>query len=198
MASASDNFDRANGPLGANWTGDEGVIEIVSNQADAISTAGVYCRARYTGTPMDSANHYSQALVRRQSAGITNKGGVSARQAGSANTCYVFFWNDESVDFGVGIKSLVAGTETDLAYATGVYTIDKTLRLEVNGTTIRGLLDAVQVISVTNSAVAAGTFAGLWVYLLEGLWNDFDAADLGGAVADAVVHQAIYRGVESR
>ena len=195
MASASDEFV-GTAALSANWTVDEGAITIVADQADA-TTAGSFNRARYTGTPMDSANHYSESPIPRQSGAISDKGGVTCRQASATYTCYQLVWVDEAVD-GIKLRSVSGGAETQLATATGAYTVTKTLKVEANGSTIKGYVDGAEVISVTDTAVASGAYAGISIYGDSGLWVSWAAADLAAAVSDAVIHQAIYRGREMR
>jgi hypothetical protein len=170
MASASDNFNRSDGEIGANWTEDVGDIDIVSNQADA-QTAGDFNRARYTATAMDSADHYSQALV--------FNGYVSARQASSTFTCYGGSFAGAWSNYD--LVKMISGSETSLdSVATGAES-SATLKLEVNGSAQELFADTVSKCTASDTAITSGIYCGMFIYGADGLWDDWEAADLSAA-----------------
>lgn len=179
MATASDNFNRADGAIGSNWTVDEGSINVVSNVAEP-QTVNVMNRARYTATPMDSSNHYAQALIGGRAAG-DNQGAVTVRQASSTWTLYSAHFISTSYEYW--LRKVVAGAETTLGtYASG--TGAHTVRATANGSTISMDIDGTERVSVTDTAIASGTYAGIEVYSNpNGRWDDWTAADLAAASA---------------
>lgn len=178
MASWTDDFNRAdNTSLGANWTEDEGSIDIVTNKADAV-TAASFNRARYTGVAFDSSNHYVQAVGGAN--GGTDRIGICCRQASSANTCYQLAWVAAEAG-GLKLRSLSAGTETEIGSATLTGTADHTFKVQADGSTISGWVDGTSVISVTNTAIATGLYGGMHIYGNNGLWDDAAGADLVAA-----------------
>lgn len=197
MASVSDNFDRADGEIGANWTEDAGSdIDIVSNKADAITAGtGNYCRMRYTATAMASTDHYSQVVVGYDAGGPES--GPTARQASDVHTNYVFMWDALSATFGTILRRHVAGAETDLAYGDGDFTVDKTFKVECNGTTISGYVDGVLEDSLTDSGVTTGNYVGLHGYGTKGLYNDFVGADLAAETDQSAFRFGLDDGSES-
>lgn len=175
MASASDPFD-GTAALSANWTVDQGSITIVSGQADA-TTAADFNRARYTGTPMDTSDNFSESPIPRQSGAVSDKGGVTFRQASSTYTCYQWAWADEATD-GIKLREISGGAETQIASATGAYTVTKTLKGQAVGSTIKGFVDGVEVVSVTNTVIASGLYTGIGIYGNSALWDSWNGGDV--------------------
>lgn len=185
MASASDNFDRADGPIGANWTVDNGSINIVSNVAEP-QTAVDMNRARYTATAMDTSNHYSQALIGRGAAG-SNQGAVTVRQASATWTHYSA--NKVNNNSDCFLRKTVAGVETTLATYLATAGI-RTLRCTANGSTISMDVDGTERASVTDTAIAVGTFIGMEVYNnTNGRWDNWLGADLS-TISQTLMGQA--------
>lgn len=174
MAYVSDKFDRANGPIGANWTVDNGAISVVANVAEPQS-ASIMNRARYTATPMDTTDHYAQAPIGRGAAG-TNQGAVTVRQANSVRTAYSANKNDNVSN--CILRKAVANTETTLATYVATPGIH-TLRVTANGTTISMHVDGVERASVTDTAITTGNYIGIEAFNnINGRLDDFIGADL--------------------
>ena len=191
MASVSDNFNRADGAIGANWTVDSGSINVVSNVAEP-QTASDMNRARYTATAMDSSNHYAQALIGGRTAG-SNQGAVTARQASSTWTQYSANFVATSDEYW--LRKTVDGTESTLGtYASG--TGAHTLRCTANGSTISMDIDGTERVSVTDSAIASGTYVGIEVYNSStGRWDDFAGADLAASGSGRLVNGCLVNGL---
>src|SRR4030042_810242 len=139
MASYSDNFDRANGEIGANWIEDAGDIDIVSNVAET-QTADVYNRARYS-SQLDSSDHYVQATIGGKDG--SNCGSIQARQASSTMTCYDFFY----VEYGAAEGYRLYAHENENwnqidSAASGSGAV--VLRLDVDGSSIIGYAGGIE------------------------------------------------------
>lgn len=166
----TDDFNRANGALGANWTlitNAPAAFTIVSNQAltSSQNTKGhgnAYTGAGWTGGP----NQWAELKIIANPSG--NDGGPVARALTSAVTYYVCCINNaDAVALGgsqhfelfqvvAGVFTLIGSTVSVVVNANDV------IRVEVQGTTIRGLLNGVQLTSGTNATLAAGNPGMEW------------------------------------
>jgi len=160
--SVSDDFNRANGALGANWTTLTGTNApaIQSNTWDA---AGTQPSASYWSANTFSANQSAEISFTDFSVG------PSVRMAGAAQTAYYAYAEDDGLESGTFIFRLykvVAGTPTLLgSSATGQ--TEQVLKLTASGTTITlySLAShggaANSRIAVVDSAIATGQ-AGIY------------------------------------
>lgn len=130
----SDNFNRANGGLGANWTTQTGhsAPQISGNQiANIFAGYG----ARYSGATFNG-NQYSSMLSGFSSGtfGAAGSNGVAVRMQSGAHTFYCLCAGDDGEGGGTSIKlwRVVAGTATQLGttWSDPGFTH---LRLEANG-----------------------------------------------------------------
>lgn len=171
---ASDNFTRANGALGANWSNMGGgainALTIVSDavQDSSLSNDGA---ALYTGISWPN-DQYSQGTIVATSSGCGP--GLVVRGSVAAQTAYVL----QSSSTTWTIQSFVAGTVTNLTSGTGTFVASDTLLLQAVGTTISAYHNGVLLGSVTNSAIASGN---------AGIYISTDGSNLADAVADNFV-----------
>lgn len=97
MATFSDDFNRANGGLGANWTivvGSGPGAEIVSNQFMCLAGSFVENTCQYTGTSTSSVDQFIKATLVMPATGAYGEMGF--RITNSSSPMYsVFFWQDE-------------------------------------------------------------------------------------------------------
>lgn len=154
MATRSDTFDRADSSsLGSDWTEDSGDWAIVSNNIRCNTTAGAYRKLRWVGAAMDSDNYYVEMPARSGNSGIGI--GPAARLAASGTVSYYAF-----IIFGGDAAYLIyinGGSETILDTGSAITaSTNYTLRIEVDGTTIRGYLNGVLDCEATNSALTSG------------------------------------------
>lgn len=176
MASASDNFNRANGAIGANWTQVSGAWTVATNAANQTTTGGQYRTAVYTATPPATNDYTVSANVRNNDNAVGV--GVVARASSSAVTCYLLvgFAGDSFY-----LVRLAAGVENVLATMSGMTSgVTYLVELEVNGTTVRGRIDGGAWTSVTDSNLASGGWGlGSYGAITGGSrWiDDFGAAD---------------------
>lgn len=194
MATANDDFNRANGAIGANWTQDSGSWVVRTNRAGQDTTGGTQRKARYTATPPATADHYSQATLRATSttgAGVMVRATVGAAVTGYENIAYG--------DDAIYLTEVTTGTEvlldTGSAYTAGV---DVLLRCTGNGTSITGDVNGVADTSATDASLTAlgwglGSFGGIASGITLS-WEDWSAADLGGAATGFMTTNTGYWG----
>ena len=198
MASYSDNFDRANGEIGANWIEDNGDIDIVSNVAEP-QTSGAWNRARYNSV-LDSNDHFTQATLGGRDSDA--QGCVTVRQASSTFTCYFGSYTTENGVYE--LKKVVDDEETELDTApsgTGAVVF----KLTVDGATQSLEVATVEVCTDTDSDVTTGLYAGMCAFHFDGRMDNWSAEDLGagpieyqravaGALAPSGVLKRIFSG----
>jgi len=154
MATVSDTFDRADSTsLGANWTEDSGDWSIASNNIRCDTSSGAYRKLRWAGAAMDSNNYYVEMPARSGSSSIGI--GPAARLAASSTVSYYAY-----MIFGGDSAYLIyinGGSETILDTGAAITaSTNYTLRIEVDGTTIRGYLNGVLDCEATNSSLTSG------------------------------------------
>lgn len=184
MATRTDTFDRANSTsLGSDWAEDSGNWEIVSNNLVQGTTGNSYRKLRWVGAAMDSADYSVEVVARSASLGI----GPCARCAASTAVTYygyVIFGGDAAY-----LVEITAGGEAILDTGSAITAnTNYTLRLEVEGTAIRGYLNGVLDVSATDASLASGApgvmaYGGNEAGTYVTTWT---ATDLGGAVVSAM------------
>lgn len=177
---ATDNFNRANGPIGSNWTAVTGAWLVDINEArpdTAANFSAVYWNADTFGN-----DQYAQVVIKNIG---TPAGGPAVRIAtGGAQSWYVCYVNSPNLT----LDKLVGGAYTSLATA-ALPSVGDTLRTEVSGTTVRCLVNGTQVASVTDTSLASGA-AGLSGYNAGNTSvDDFEAGNLSVARRRQVVIQ---------
>ncbi len=123
----TDDFNRADGALGANWTANGGACDIASNVARCLGTGRTNNRsaAHYSAGTFD-ANQYAQVVVST----ATRRGGVIVRaDTGGAQTYYEFNGNGSDLK----LYLTIAGTGTPLTASLGTVSNGDILKLTVEG-----------------------------------------------------------------
>src|SRR4051812_36581345 len=107
MAIYQDNFNRADGAIGGNWTNVQGTFGIATNKAKAL-TGGGDSRAlsAYTAGTF-AADQYAQCVMQ----GSGNVCGVAARSSNGVYTCY----GGLASSTNCYIQKIVSGTVTNIA-----------------------------------------------------------------------------------
>jgi hypothetical protein len=164
----SDDFTRADAAtLGANWTGayfpESGTardLAIVSNRAasthNAVPFADYYSGAGWTG----GNDQYAELTVQAKPA--VSDCGPTVRGSTTHQTFYTCDINNADTaalgsTMSVEIYAVSAGTFTLIgSTANMVVSAGDVIRVEAQGTTIRGLVNGVQKVSGTNSSLASG------------------------------------------
>lgn len=187
MADATDDFNRANGGLGANWTTASGanapaissnavIAPVNGAENSAIWTADAFEDDQYSQFVLRTGNVFQAALVRWQSGAYSgyladsNVWGASGRAA-------IF-----RVDAG-GFTQLALGSDGSAQWADG-----DTLKLEVIGTTIKVYRNGVEVLSATDANYTTGS-PGL--RLFNGFVSGVDDW-LGGPIAGGGGFQSVW------
>ena len=172
----TDDFNRADGELGANWTDDTGDADIVSNQWDATAVTVV---SRYSGASLSSVDHYAQAKIMNSPAG--NAGPMARKEASGALTYYVALKNGSPTAV-VQLYSRVAGTHTQLgANIADSWTSGDTYQVRCNVSTISFWKNGSSVADRTDTAITGNLQTGLVSNDAAQAMDDFEALELTGA-----------------
>jgi hypothetical protein len=171
-----DDFNRANGALGANWTALVGTnpYNVNTNAAAPDGLSSENCTIYNAFTPAN--NQWASAVVTARN--VDNYIGVAVRASGTS--WYVFY-----ADTGNRYLARVSGgVFTSLATSASGFAVNDVVRIEADGTTIRALINGVQWTSVTDSSLASGsTGLATWSTGTVGRLDDFSAANLSAAAA---------------
>ena len=181
----SDNFNRANGPLGSNWTVEgPGSVAIVSNNAVVTATSGTYTTAAYTGASFSDDQFASVKII---VAGFVADG-VGVRLSSSTNNGY-------GCDFEHGggatieIDKIVSGLPTALVSQTSpIPNPGDILRLEVSGTSLACYLNGTLILTTTDSTYASGSpgFLGANASAIMYTLNQFRGGNLNQSTNSAI------------
>jgi hypothetical protein len=188
---ATDDFNRADGGLGANWTTTTSEDAPLISTNEARNSTGVLTGggARYTGALTGGGawpnDQYAEVIIGSVVSTTTDEGvGGACRIASGAKTHYLVQGNTHETR----IYKVVAGAFTQLgsdgpAVATG----DK-LRLICSGTSISATKNGTTIIGpVTDSDIASGD-AGIWCTPNggPGTANSFEGGDLATSAAGKI------------
>lgn len=181
MASFTEPFTRADGAIGANWSQNTGTWTVASNTGRQTASGSQYYLARYTATAPASANYEIEANVRISSVSGARGVGVAARVT-TGSVAYIL-----AIFETVYLIRVITATSEAVLDSGGTVAANTTynLRLVVNGTTLTGYLDDVEVVSATDSNI---TDAGHWGLVSYGqvsgtndYYDDVAGADLAGS-----------------
>jgi hypothetical protein len=177
-SSFTDNFNRANAGVGANWTASsDGGLLVVSGK---VRGNGSSATDSYWTANTFNDDQFSQitALVNDLP---TDYAGVTVRQQGTGGQAYylgIYFWHSGSPLIQL-YKHTVGGTYTQLgsSFSTGAIGIADTLRIEAIGSTITVKLNGMPVITQTDTSIPSGGSPGIQM-------NGFPTADdwIGGSL----------------
>jgi hypothetical protein len=171
---ASDNFNRADGGLGANWTTVPGfdAPTIASGSVIDPSVQGTDAEAFYNAVSFP-ANQWAQVNTLKALNATSRAVGVLLRQdTGGAVTCYrVVAKGPLGTTATVEISKLVSGTFTSLASTTTTVNQGDTLYGEIQGSTIVAKVNGTLVLSATDTDIASGA-AGIVVFVDTGTTAD--------------------------
>ncbi len=178
--SQSDDFNRGDGGLGANWTDEQGTMAITSNEARSQAASTHY--ARYTGTNLSSDDHYGEVEISTHP--TTAMSGAACRM------------KDETEMYRHGYRTsetneLAKIPFSQLGSANPSVTLPSTYRVKADGTTITATYDGgTEPFSpVTDSDTDTLFNAGMVAWgatTNSSFLDDFLAADL--AVATVIPH----------
>lgn len=216
MATVSDDFNRASGAIGANWTVDTGAAGTDTGAPPAVTGFGwrIYNNAlvfdgtartdtfaiRYTGSSLASNDYYVEAVVDKASDN-DNALGVIGRKAngtGDANTDgYAFYYYSDTYY----LMELTDSGETSLGTYGTTDALAHTLRLVCNGSRISANIDGTERIAVTGETTYASGGVGLAIGAYgsadASTWDSFTASDLsaGGVVGPLLQGKLVGSGI---
>jgi hypothetical protein len=188
MATITESFNKANADtLGPDlsWTEDASDFDVVSNKAQDAGSAVTHAWAR-ADSDLDSDDHYVEAVL-NTSANDSFHGLMCRKDSTTANTYYLF-----QLDAGsnlIRVFKRVSGSFTSLANlaATINTSTNYTVRMEVSGSDIECFVDGGSIGTTSDATITGNTRCGLVGFYVTGgtvcTWDDFEAADLGGAVS---------------
>jgi len=149
---ASDDFNRADGALGADWAVGVGAFEIASNAARTNSNADGY--AYWAGAGTFDDDQYSQVVLAAAASGnpgSDNWGGLCVR--GGGDGAYVL---EVSSTIWYLARLTSGGTFTNLTNGSLTMAAGDTVYLEIVGTTLIGKHNGTQFTTTTDSTYSTG------------------------------------------
>lgn len=177
---ATDNFNRADGGLGANWTTANSKEDpaIVSNQVQDSSNTGTTNAGAFWSANTWPDDQYSQIQIVAALNNNNNRAGLLLRQASGANTFYDFLIRGPlGATANFQLLKTVAGSTTLLSSGTVTFNANSYARAEVRGRDLAFYIDGIlqSSLSVSDTAIANGS-AGFQVRV-----------ENGGALSNAIV-----------
>jgi hypothetical protein len=161
--SASDNFNRADGSLGPNWTDiSDGGLAIVS-QAAAGTASAALTGDTYAGT--FASDQYSQIEVTstQLSGGQWIGPAVRAQNGGQDAYVGIYNWNNGSPDLMLFKRSGGTWTQLGSTYNSGPLAAGTQLELMVVGSTIAFMENGVERIAIGDASLSGGA-PGIMAY----------------------------------
>ena len=153
---ASDDFNRANGALGSNWTAMSDGAMTISSQVVAGGNSGQSGGTRTAETY--TSNQYSQVQV--TSAQLTGGQwiGPAVRSQNGGQNLYlgIYFWNSGSPQLRLYKRTSGSFTQLGSSYPTSGLGAGATLRLTAAGSTVSFLLNGSPVITATDTGLTGG------------------------------------------
>jgi hypothetical protein len=171
MASFADDFNRADSTtVGNGWVEVSGDWSIASNRLSPGAAGGTIILR--CGTPMASADHAVQATI---AVAAAVSAGIWAR--GNSNISNGYLWRNDGTSWN--LFSVVGGSFTSIGSFAGAAVAGDVAKLECIGSAIKGYVNGIVRVSVTNTDVAAGVETGFRSESAGGVrYDDFSAADI--------------------
>jgi len=179
MTTFTDDFNRADSTsLGANWVEVSGDWSIISNQLSSGSAGGTVI-LRAAGAM--ATNDNSAQVTIPATAAVSH--GVWCR--GNSNISQGYLWRNDGTSWN--LFSVVGGSFVSIGSYAAAAVAGDIAKVQAVGTTIKGYVNGVQRVSVTDTAVTTGTSVGLRAESTSLLrFDDFAAADVtSGTTGDA-------------
>lgn len=153
MASFTDDFNRPDSTdLGAGWVEVTGDWSIVSGQLSPGSGGGTII-LRAAGA-MDSSDNYAQATIAATTAASH---GVWCR--GNSGFSSGYLWRNDGTEWT--LFSVVGSTFTSIGSYTAAAAPGDVAKVQAVGSTIKGYVNGVERVAVTNTAVGTGASVGI-------------------------------------
>ena len=177
-ATVSDNFGRANGALGSNWTTVAGTAapQIVSNTARP-GTASTLNSAYWSATTFGN-DQFAQATLPNSSSGQYGPG-VAVRLSSSAG---YFLWYGNSPNT-VSLWRMDSATSWTLLKQSGALTVSPSSdvwKIQAAGSTISGYQNGNLVVQATDTKITSGS-PGMWLYYSSNQISNWSGGDVSSA-----------------
>ncbi|WP_445520411.1 hypothetical protein [Streptomyces sp. NEAU-174] len=171
MTSFSDDFNRPDSTdLGAGWVEVSGDWSIVSNQLSPGAAGGTII-LRAAGA-MATSDHYAQVTI---AATTTASQGVWCR--GNANISQGYLWRNNGSSWD--LFSVVGGSFTNIGTYAAAAAPGDVAKVQAVGTTVKGYVNGIERVSVTDTGVATGTSVGIRSDSAGAIrYDNFTAADV--------------------
>lgn len=186
---ATDNFNRADGGLGANWTSVSGTWSIVSNEVRLDASGSI---SYYSGAGAAPNDQYAQVVM---GSAVGNGADSGCGPAVRINGSDLYFMAGGDTD--TRVYKRISGGYTQLGSTGPSVAPGDVLYLEVQGTTLIAKKNGSSICGspITDNAISSGN-AGMWGYTdatFSDFVDDFEFGDFsgGGGAFNAV--PAIYR-----
>lgn len=163
--SGSDNFNRADGPLGSGWTDmSDGGLAISSQAVTGTSANGTTGDIR-TGENY-SSDQFSQVEVTSTQLTGTQWIGPAVRMQDGGQNGYlgIYDWNNGSPELMLFMRSAGSWTQLGNAYSTGPLAAGTQLKLMVVGSTLSFLENGVEKIAAYDDGSWTGGAPGIMAY----------------------------------
>lgn len=156
MATYSDDFNRSDSTnLGSNWSEDVGDWAISSNRATVTSSIE-YGKLRWVGGSLDSNNYYVECSCASGNGLLYWTGPAARCSDNSNNTFYAFMigagYVPEMMYLNNGSWQVLGTGSTTIVAST-----DYTVRIEVEGSTIRGFINGNLEVELTHTGLSSGS-----------------------------------------
>lgn len=180
MTTFTDDFNRADGSPGANWVQVSGTWSIISQQLSSGSAGGtVVIRAATAMATNDNSAQVTIAATAAVSQGVWCRGNSTFTQG--------YLWRNDGTSWN--LFSNVGGSFTSLGSFGGAAVAGDVAKVQAIGSTIKGFVNGIERVSVTNTAVTSGTAVGIRAESTNLLrFDDFTGADVtSGTTGDAAL-----------
>ncbi|MEU8906969.1 hypothetical protein [Streptomyces mirabilis] len=180
MTTFTDDFNRADGAPGANWVLVSGPWTIISQQLSSGTVGGtVVIRAATAMATNDNSAQITITATTAASHGVFCRGNSTFTQG--------YLWRNDGTSWN--LFSNVGGSFTSIGSFAGAAVAGDVAKIQAVGSTIKGYVNGIQRVSVTDTAVATGTSVGVRSDSAGALrFDDFSAADVtAGATGDAAL-----------
>ena len=153
----SDDFNRADGSLGPNWTDiSDGGLAIVSQAAAGTASAGISGDIRTAESY--TSDQYSQVTLNSTQPTGSQWIGPMVRAQNSGQNAYVgiYYWNNGNPDLMLFKRISGSWTQLGSTYSSGALAAGTQLQVKAVGSTISFLQNGVQRITATDTSLSGG------------------------------------------
>ncbi len=191
-ATNTDDFNRADGALGASWVTFDGESadnrwEVISNVAQLdIAPSGNARYAKYDTNTGDNDNYTEADIAVWSGSNANNENhGIQCRMpnTGTGNggtNGYLFMWDEQTSTFGYRLRETTNASRNDITSAVSwTPTNGERWRIQIIGTTLKCFIDGDEKISTTDSTHTTGERGGFYGFSntaqgRPGAWDNFE------------------------